>query len=629
MSNKNKVKTEFSNTRTKSIGRWLLLTTMLGTALAFAALMGISSSSSYKNAVEQSTISHTVISELLATQVSGGLRWKKSDVVTQVLNSSVEAVDDNTLVSAYVYDVNNDIWLEYAPESEIVGNVMPTSSYISEIIGSEDSTGEFNGSSFTIAVPVIAGKENSRIGTLVLVWDFRNTQAAANNILMTGALLATVFLAVLIAAQWWAVSRLISKPLRTITSQMGQLAAGDTSINVAGKDRKDEIGLIASAVDVFKQDALQTISIKQQQDAAEQEAERQSQIAKKAEEEKQAEKIRQLEEHSARAQDDAKVAASLKRRIESLLCAVDAVSNGNLSYKIDHGDEQDDLQKVAIALDGMFADLRGSFDQIGARATELTTSAGELKSLSGIITAVADECNFSTSHASETSVRVSASVETVASASQEMGATIKQIAVNASDATTVANKAVQLAESTDVSIRQLADSSRGIGNVIKVINSIAEQTNLLALNATIEAARAGDAGKGFAVVANEVKELAKETATATEEIEKRIDSIQNDTGVAVQAIEDINKIVRQISETQVTIADSVDEQTTTTLEINKTLVDASAANEEINSAMEGVVAQSETTRETAGNVEAAANQLGDVAHALEVFLKKYQYDKAA
>jgi len=179
----------------------------------------------------------------------------------------------------------------------------------------------------------------------------------------------------------------------------------------------------------------------------------------------------------------------------------------------------------------------------------------------------------------------SANIEAVAGAAEEMTASIREVAKSASDAARTAAGAVENAATAQTTIGNLGDSSAEIGKVVKVITSIAQQTNLLALNATIEAARAGEAGKGFAVVANEVKELAKETAKATEDISAKIEAIQSDSRGAVDAIEEITQVISQISELQTTIASAVEEQNVTTNEIATRVGEAASAAAQIAAAV--------------------------------------------
>src|SRR5215203_2077631 len=176
---------------------------------------------------------------------------------------------------------------------------------------------------------------------------------------------------------------------------------------------------------------------------------------------------------------------------------------------------------------------------------------------------------------------VAASVDTVATGSSQMESAIREIAHNATEAARVAGQAVTVAETTTRTVGKLGDSSEEIATVIKLINGIAEQTNLLALNATIEAARAGEAGKGFAVVASEVKELAQETARATEDISSRVQAIQSDTAGAVDSIAGIAATIARINDFQMTIASAVEEQSATTGEMNRNVSDTAAASNEI------------------------------------------------
>ncbi|MEM8732824.1 MAG: methyl-accepting chemotaxis protein [Planctomycetota bacterium] len=218
--------------------------------------------------------------------------------------------------------------------------------------------------------------------------------------------------------------------------------------------------------------------------------------------------------------------------------------------------------------------------------------------------------------ASGAAEQVSANAQSLSAAVEQFEASIREIAGNASNAASVARSAVDAAGQTNSTITRLGDSSREIGNVIKVINSIAEQTNLLALNATIEAARAGEAGKGFAVVANEVKELAKETSKATEDIVGRVATIQSDTQQAVDAIDLVSDIISQINETQNAIAGAVEEQSAMTSEISRNINEVATGSGEIANSISLVAdvarstsLSSEETMATAASMEETAAEL--------------------
>jgi methyl-accepting chemotaxis protein len=224
----------------------------------------------------------------------------------------------------------------------------------------------------------------------------------------------------------------------------------------------------------------------------------------------------------------------------------------------------------------------------------------------------------------DSSGRVAANVETVAAGTEQMTASIREISRSASHAAKVATDAVTVAESTNRTVAKLGDSSAEIGQVVKVITSIAQQTNLLALNATIEAARAGEAGKGFAVVANEVKELAKETAKATEDISKRIVAIQGDTQEAVKAIDHIGKIIGEINDIQSSIASAVEQQTATTNEMARNVADAARSTNDIRDNIVTVAEGSEEASRGAADALSAANALASMASELQTLVGRFR-----
>ena len=254
----------------------------------------------------------------------------------------------------------------------------------------------------------------------------------------------------------------------------------------------------------------------------------------------------------------------------------------------------------------------------------LTTASEDLGSVSQNMSAAAEETSVQASTVSAASEQVSQNVQSIATATEEMSVSIREIARNAADAARVASSAVDVASQTNQLVGRLGDSSSEIGKVIKVITSIAQQTKLLALNATIEAARAGEAGKGFAVVANEVKELAKETAKATEDIGQKIDAIQSDTQDAVVAIGEIGQIINQINDLQSSIAGAVEEQTATTNEMTRSVAEGARGSDEIARNITGVADAARETSEGATKALAAAQSLTTMATELEDLVSRFE-----
>ena len=262
---------------------------------------------------------------------------------------------------------------------------------------------------------------------------------------------------------------------------------------------------------------------------------------------------------------------------------------------------------------------------ISETSIAMAASAEELTAVSQQLATNAGDTAQQANAASATSEEVSANVNVVAASSEEMMASIREISKSATEAARVAKAAVGIAEATTQTIHQLGTSSSEIGKVIKVITSIAQQTNLLALNATIEAARAGEAGKGFAVVANEVKELAKETARATEEIGQKIEAIQTDTQAAVKAIGEVSQIITQVNDISNVIASAVEEQTATTTEIGRNVTEAAMGTNEIAGSIAGVAKSAQMTMAGAADTQTSARSLSEMAANLQVLASRVNH----
>lgn len=296
-----------------------------------------------------------------------------------------------------------------------------------------------------------------------------------------------------------------------------------------------------------------------------------------------------------------------------------AASQGDLTQRLDIR-QRDEVGELAEALNGMVGNigslvqslshnaetLAGAATEMAATSTQLASGAEETTNQSTTVAAAAEEMSTNMTGMAAATEQMSANVKTVASAVEEMTASIGEVARNAEQAAAVAANAAQLAETSNAKIGELGAAADEIGKVIEVIQDIAEQTNLLALNATIEAARAGDAGKGFAVVATEVKELAKQTAEATEDIRRRIEAIQGTTGEAVTSIGEITKVIGTVNEVSRTIASAVEEQSITTKEIASNVAQTATAAETVSQGVaQTASASGEITRNIAAVDEAA------------------------
>ena len=309
------------------------------------------------------------------------------------------------------------------------------------------------------------------------------------------------------------------------------------------------------------------------------------------------------------------------RRVSRVLAAV---AEGDLTG-VAGVRSQDEVGRMAQALDRATAQLRETIGAMSQNSQALAKASEELSSVSGQMSGTAEDSAAQAGRVASAAEQVTRNVQSVATGTEEMSASIREIAQSAASAAGVAAEAVRVAGTTTATVGKLGESSAEVGNVVRMISSIAEQTNLLALNATIEAARAGEAGKGFAVVASEVKELATETSRATEQISRRIEAIQGDSDAAAAAIGEFTTIVARINDMQSTIASAVEEQTATTNEMSRNVTEAAAGSGDIAGTITRVAGSAADTTSAARSTRDSADELARMAAGMEQLVGRFRF----
>ncbi|MDH5410352.1 MAG: methyl-accepting chemotaxis protein [Alphaproteobacteria bacterium] len=521
---------------------WLTVTILAG----ITAMVVFGANGERTNLHGNAAAFREMMTRQLGAQMTGGLRWKRvnaievaykdlvNDEASEISNIVVYGPDFKQ-ITAYSSDK-----LPNANMAAINPRIAPGASQVEE---REDHM-------IALSSVDVAGQQ---VGVIAVAYAMNSIDTAVESSTLRQAISGIVVLLLAIGVLIALVRSLVGQPLRLMSEAMARLAAGELSATIPGMDRNDEIGSMASAVQVFKSNAIDK---------------------------------ERLEEEQADAR---------------------------------HRSEQEKRQSMLELADRFERSVKGVVDGVGSAATEMQATAQQMS-------ATAEETSRQSSNVASASEQATSNVQMVAATAEELSASIAEIGRQVVQSARISQNAVSEADATNETVQGLAAAATKIGEVVNLINDIAGQTNLLALNATIEAARAGEAGKGFAVVAQEVKNLANQTAKATEEISAQIGAVQSETAGAVTAIERIRSIIGEVNDISTTISSAVEEQGVSTKEIARNVQEAARGTQDVNQNIENVSRAAGETGSAAGQVLTASQDMSRQAEGLRGEVDKFLHE---
>ncbi len=525
-----------------TIGRKTVAVVAVGIVINFAIVIGVQSWGERQQLKALAQESNSSLTNLLAAQVAGGIRFRKVETIERAY-AELTGGQTSNVAAVTAVAADGKAVVDYRAEHLPFSADEQLAEITKAAVDGGETVSQFVNGQQVIAAPVIFGKKNQVVGAIAVVWDFQRVEGHLNHNVLVSSAWATVIFLILMVALLFALSHMVSRPIAAMTGVMQRLAEGDLDAEIVGLSRRDDLGEMAQAMQIFKQNG--------------QEVER-----------LQAEQV-----------ENERKAVEEKRRAAN--------------------------------------DLADNFDsQIGGVVTAVSKAASEMQGSAQTLSETSEESVSQGAAVSGAAEDATANVQTVAAATEELSTSLQEVSAQVTECANITKRAAEQAGQTNSEITTLSDNAEKIGHVIEMINDIASQTNLLALNATIEAARAGEAGKGFAVVASEVKNLANQTARATEEISSQIASVQDATSGFVQSIGGITETINQVNDIASVIAGAVEEQNAATMEISRSVQDAAAATERVSSSITAVTDANTRTGGAVQHVETAATGLTETSETL-------------